>query len=149
MGMFDTVRVDGIKLPFEDKFPVSEYQTKDFDCSLETIVFHADGTITRERGIYAPTPEEDRPYYGTPEWDSPWGKAIGMMHRTETVVDTLGIPEREIYHFYASIDDDTTELAAWVDVYADVENHKVIQFRWEIFDLDDRVACLDKGVVVL
>jgi hypothetical protein len=146
MGMFDSVKLDGIKFPFEGKFEVGEYQTKDFDCSLDTIVFHADGTITRERGIYAPTPEEDRPYYGKPEWDGPWGKAIGMMHRTETVVDLIGLPERETYHFYASIEDATE---SWLDIWADVENHKVIQFRWEISDLKNGEHLLDKGKVIL
>ena len=146
MGMFDSVKMDGIKFPFEDKFVINEYQTKDFDCTLDTIVFHGDGTITRDRGVYETVPEEERPYYGKTEWEGPFGKVIGMTRRIETVSDLIGLPEREIYHFYTSIENATE---SWLDIWADVENHKVIQFRWEISDLKNGEHLLDKGKVIL
>jgi len=126
MGMFDWVDASAFEFPFET-LDRNLYQTKDFERLMDTLVFNVDGTITRVYDTMEEVPDEERPYYGTPEWD------IGGLHKMigckETVTEPLALPERETYHFYNSLKEDYKNT--WVDVYADLENHKVVQFRWE------------------
>ena len=56
MGMFDTVRVD-MPIPGHPELAGEEFQTKDFDCLLDTYRVAADGTFQRpekrrEEGFY-------------------------------------------------------------------------------------------------
>jgi hypothetical protein len=144
MGMFDWVDASAIKFPFTT-LDRGLFQTKDFDRGMDTLIINADGTLERNRDIYEEVPEEERPYFGKPEWETGFGKLIGCMKVKEVIRDKFGLPERDTIHFYSSIDTEN-----WVDVYADVENHKIVQFRWEMKKFhSDNVEQLESGVVLL
>jgi hypothetical protein len=51
MGMFDVVKCE-MPLPDDGASKVAEFQTKDFECLLNTITIEPDGTV--RRGMVAP-----------------------------------------------------------------------------------------------
>lgn len=63
MGMFDTVKLVGHALPDEGEQhrETAWWQTKDFDCSMETIRIQ-NGRLVRDKWHYEETPKEQRPF---------------------------------------------------------------------------------------
>lgn len=49
------------------------FQTKAFEGLLDRYTITRDGRLILHEVAYEFVPEEDRPYYGTPRWNSPWG----------------------------------------------------------------------------
>jgi hypothetical protein len=88
MGMFDHVRVE---YPLPDPAHNSlSYQSKSLDCTLTEYVVEKDGTLTCFDQKYEFVPEEQRPYYGKPEWDeNPFYKIHGSMKLISEVKRTL------------------------------------------------------------
>jgi hypothetical protein len=147
MGMFDYVDASALDIPFKVHH---QYQTKDFDNLMNTLIFNKDGTITREYHLTEMVPEEERPYYGKPEWEkSKIYQFIGSMRNRELIVEQVGIPERETYHFYGNVDDDSSDKKTWLDIYADAENHKIVQLRWEIRNTVDWNNPPDRTGIIL
>lgn len=141
MGMFDWVDASAFEFPYKVDH---QFQTKDFDSLMDTYILNKDGSVTRVYDVMEMTPEEEMPYYGKPEWDSPLGKVIGCMRAKETINEVFELPERDTICFYGSVDDEGN----WMDVFADIENHKIIQFRWEIKKYTtDGVEFFTRGVV--
>ena len=66
MGMFDHVRVLA-------PLPAPEYQdtfqTKSLECSLSEYTITHEGRLVLREIEWEATPEEEMPYYGTPEWE--------------------------------------------------------------------------------
>lgn len=59
--------------------PGHTFQTKDFDNLLDKYTITADGKLVLHRERWEEVPEKERPYYGTPEWEGPFGKWIGSI----------------------------------------------------------------------
>ena len=142
--MFDWVNAEAFEFPYKIR---GQFQTKDFDSLMDTYILNKDGSVTRVYDIMEETPEEERPYYGKPEWDSPFGKVIGCMRSKELVNEVFELQERDTFCFYGSVDDDGGN---WMDVFADIENHKIIQFRWEIKKFTpEGIEYFERGVIPL
>ena len=66
MGMFDYVRCEA---PLPDGKPDTEFQTKDFpEPYMETYTITSAGRLVHRAMRYEFVPEEERPYWGKPEW---------------------------------------------------------------------------------
>jgi hypothetical protein len=79
MGMFDTIRC---LAPLPDGFDATNtsFQTKDLDSVMEQYDITADGRLIAHRVEYEECPEEERPYFGKPEWEtSPMVRFFGML----------------------------------------------------------------------
>lgn len=83
MGMYDNVNVY-YKMP-DPEIQDEVFQTKSFECAMDDYTITEEGRLILHKAHWEPIPEEERPYYGKPEWEKPglW-KAIGSM---KTVYD--------------------------------------------------------------
>ena len=69
MGMFDTI---DCKYPLPEatkEVQESGFQTKSFENLMENYTITEEGKIIRHKQRYEVVPEEERPYYGKPEWN--------------------------------------------------------------------------------
>jgi len=66
MGMFDTVIID---YDWPDEITDTEFQTKDLEDMLDTYTINEEGRLVLHKHHHEEVPEEERPYYGKPEWD--------------------------------------------------------------------------------
>jgi len=56
------------------------FQTKDTDAQyMETYTITADGRLVHHAVRYEGVPETERPYWGKPEWERPFGKFAGCL----------------------------------------------------------------------
>lgn len=78
MGMYDSVICEK-PLPGWPEGVEPNLQTKSLDCNLDTYTITAEGKLLQKTCDYEQVPEEERPYYGKPEWDSPLGKFMGSI----------------------------------------------------------------------
>ncbi|MGH3090684.1 MAG: hypothetical protein ACRDSJ_25675 [Rubrobacteraceae bacterium] len=101
MGMYDEIRRE-YPLPQTGYrvLPEHTFQTKDLECLLDKYTITASGLLILHREVWEPVPEEERPYYGSPEWEKPLGKWIGSM-RSVPVGDEE-IPHHGDIFFYDS-----------------------------------------------
>ncbi len=67
MGMFDNVRVEA-PLP-DPEYQERTFQTKSLECSLSDYTITCEGRLVLREVEWEATPEEEMPYYGTPEWE--------------------------------------------------------------------------------
>jgi hypothetical protein len=84
MGMFDEVR---IKFNLAEKYGHLQnlvFQTKSLDCLLDKYLIDSDGYLEKQDIEYVDVPEEKRPFWGKPEWETPFGKFIGCMESSYT-----------------------------------------------------------------
>jgi hypothetical protein len=97
MGMFDEIKCL-YPLPGATK-EVQEgvFQTKDFDNAMDNYTITEDGRLILHEKVYEHVPEEERPYYGKPEWEKPIFRIFGCLKSTP-------IGDKEIpYHGYINI----------------------------------------------
>jgi hypothetical protein len=85
MGMFDCIQCE---YPLPDNPPQwiidharnGECQTKDTPAQfMETFTITADGRLIHHTVRYESVPENERPYWNTPEWDKPLGRVLGSI----------------------------------------------------------------------
>ena len=57
--------------------PGHTFQTKDLECLLDRYTITVEGVLVLHREVWDPVPEAERPNYGTPLWEKPFGKWIG------------------------------------------------------------------------
>jgi hypothetical protein len=116
MGLFDYILV---QFPLPETAPNwidkdTEWQTKDTDAQfLETYIITKEGRLIHQTVEYESVPEEERPYYGKPEWEkSSFAKFCGIIRSVPTGdVDTnfhgdlhIGATSREKpYRFYDAV----------------------------------------------
>lgn len=118
MGMFDNVKCE-YPLPDSAGLPADEiFQTKSFGDGftggfLDDYTITKDGKLIWNKKKYEYVEEEDRPYYGKPEWDRhPLYKLIGSMK---------GISEDDVFKNYTGVLNmysavgDTTVSGAWYE----------------------------------
>lgn len=104
MGMFDDLRC---RYPLPD--PEAQewgFQTKDFDCLMDDYTITEDGRLIKHVTRCEEVPEEDRPYFGKPEWDddpdlpgrNSWFRLCGSIRRVP--VEDREIPYHGDIRFY-------------------------------------------------
>lgn len=88
MGMYDTIICE---YPLPDGYtvkPGDSFQTKSLDCLLYEYTITKDGRLFLEVYDYINVPEEERPYYGTPEFTG-LGKLVGAIRRENKRISYL------------------------------------------------------------
>lgn len=80
MGMYDEITCE-YPLPKSGYLvlPGHTFQTKSFENLLDKYTITTDGKLILHNEVWEPVPEEDRPYYGKPEWEKPLGAWVGSM----------------------------------------------------------------------
>jgi hypothetical protein len=113
MGRYDTLELPAeISLPGIDRDPSTiGWQTKSIGMpALRTFRTTPDGRLLHEEFHTEEVPDEERPYYGTDQWDEPFFRMAGSFRHVHD-----GWSERQ-YHgvvrFVASVDGDLLEYQA-------------------------------------
>jgi hypothetical protein len=80
MGLYDNVKCE-YKLPgATNEVQKDVFQTKDLGSMMDSYTITEDGELLQSIREYYEVPEEERPNYGTPEWDSkPYSRLLGSM----------------------------------------------------------------------
>jgi hypothetical protein len=90
MGLYDNIKC---LYPLPDNPPENikkqalegNFQTKDLECFLEDYTITEEGELIHHAVRYDFVPEEERPYYGKPEWiTKPFTRSFGSMKTTFT-----------------------------------------------------------------
>src|SRR5919199_863327 len=114
MGLFDEITC---KYPLPDPVVQDEiFQTKSFDPIMDRYTITEDGRLILHSVRYESVPEEERPYYGTPEWDKPLGQLIGFMRSVPT--GDVEIPYHGDIVFYTSIGSHEEGTFEWFEYKA-------------------------------
>ncbi len=118
MGMFDYICCE---YPLPDDPPEwvqrhareGVFQTKDTEAQfLETYTITADGKLIHHAMQYESVPENERPYWGTPEWEtSPFSRACGCIRAVPRGDVELSDFHRDL-RFYTS--NDTHEFFEYI-----------------------------------
>ena len=100
MGLFDEIRCH---YPVPDPEVQDQiFQTKSLDTGLDRYTMTRDGRLILHQVRYESVPEEERPYYGTPEWESsPVARSFGYMRAVP--VGDVEIPHHGDIIVYTSI----------------------------------------------
>jgi hypothetical protein len=56
-----------------------EFQTKHLENTMDRYTITEDGKLIFHKVRYETVPEEERPFYGKPEWEHPFGQICGML----------------------------------------------------------------------
>lgn len=109
MGMYDEI-ICQYPLPGKpprevlEKALSGELQTKSFDCLMEKYTITTDGSLLKTEFDTEIVPEEERYYYGKPEWDKgEFYRACGMLQRTPR--QPIGIDFHGDISFYTTAND--------------------------------------------
>ena len=80
MGLYNNVKCEYL-LPGAPRGVQNDiFQTKDFECVMDNYIITEPGELSLTVYEYYEVPEEERPHYGTPEWEEkPFYKLIGSM----------------------------------------------------------------------
>lgn len=114
MGMFDEIRCE---YPLPDQGVQDEvFQTKSFHREMDRYTITADGRLIHHMTRWESVPEEERPYYGKPEWDKPLHQVFGSI-KTVPVGD-VEIPFHGDVYFYTSRGEAQTESFEWFEYQA-------------------------------
>ena len=65
--MFDEIKCE---YPLPDAGSVINFQSKSLNCLMDKYKVTLDGRLIFHKEIWIPVPEQDRPFYGKPEWDN-------------------------------------------------------------------------------
>ncbi len=78
MGMFDELKCE-YPLPDAD-VQDRTFQTKSLECLMDRYTITREGRLILHKVRYEHVPEQEREYYGTPEWDEkPFVRIFGML----------------------------------------------------------------------
>jgi hypothetical protein len=81
MGMFDTITCHYPLPGLSDPTSV-EFQTKDLECLLTRYTITREGRLIEHYEEYEACPENERPLYGTPDWNKKLGPLFGALRVT-------------------------------------------------------------------
>jgi hypothetical protein len=122
MGMFDEIRCE---YPLPDSEVQEElFQTKSFENLMDHYTITQDGRLIKHEVKWEPVPEEERPYYGTPEWDKhPFLQLAGSIK--EVPVGDVEIPYHGDIRFYTSKETKEPGKREWYEYRARFTEGKV------------------------
>lgn len=78
MGLFDTLTCHYPLPGLSDPTSV-EFQTKDLGCLMKRYTITREGRLIEHYEEYENRPENERPLYGTPEWNTLFGPLFGAL----------------------------------------------------------------------
>lgn len=110
MGLFDNIYVEYPLPDPEVQFEV--FQTKSLGPAMDDYTIDTNGRLIHHTKFYESVPEEERPFYGTPDWEQPIFKMFGC-------VRSINYGDRFMYdfsgevRFYTSIGNYWYEYIAW------------------------------------
>lgn len=79
MGMFDNVKCEYPLPAAPAEIQESIFQTKDFYNAMDDYTITKEGRLILHKKVYDEVPEEERPYYGKPEWEKPLFRMMGCL----------------------------------------------------------------------
>jgi len=80
MGLYDDVKCEYLLWDAPEEVQNDTFQTKDLNCMMCIYTITKDGELLHHIYEYYDVPEEERPHYGTPEWDqNTFYKIVGSM----------------------------------------------------------------------
>jgi len=82
MGMFDHIRCEYILPEAPEEVQNSIFQTKDLENLMDEYTITREGKLILHRVECNVVPEEERPYFGKPEWNEGFYKSFGSLCRT-------------------------------------------------------------------
>ena len=120
--MFDTLYCKYPLPQVEGVTEETEFQTKDFNCALETYIITPHGTLLHRTHEYEEVPEEERPYF---ERGGIW-KVVGSLREVNEQVNQL-TPEDVTISFYTVHNNRWIEYEArFIDGY--VQDIKLVHY---------------------
>lgn len=128
MGMYDELECK-YPLPFPE-VQGETFQTKDFDCAADAYLIDTDGRLYLMNDGYRVVPEEQRPYYGKPEWENP-KSLFRLMGSMEKVPCKKDVNFHGDLHFYTSLRYSEVKSAS-VDFVARFTDGVVTSIRHEV-----------------
>jgi len=110
MGMYDNVKCE---YPLPDTPPEIQkdvFQTKAFGDGfvggfLDSYTITKEGKLILHKSMWESVPEEERPFYGTPQWDDPIGQLCGSLKRVPISDDEVNY--HGVIRIYTITDDMT------------------------------------------
>ena len=115
MGMYDDIKCD-YPLP-DTEVQDKTFQTKDFDCLLEEYLITKEGKLIHHTVRQEIVPEEEREYYGKPEWDEkPFVRMFGMLRSIPT--GDVVVPHHGDIRFYTYLGDPNSDDVKWYEYEA-------------------------------
>lgn len=119
MGMFDNV---DCKYLLPDKpGAAKDFQTKSFGDGMvggfmDDYTINEDGTLVLHRHTYETVPEEERPFYGKPEWDkNPLMQICGMLKSV-------------------AVEDEVIEHHGIINIYTNTSNNEWVEYEIKFTD---------------
>lgn len=95
MGMFDEIYVE-YQLP-DPEVQFEVFQTKSFHRAMDKYTIDTNGRLIHHMKFYEEVPEEERPYYGKPEWDeNPIVQMFGCLN-------SVSLGDRFMYDFNGEV----------------------------------------------
>ena len=111
MGMFDEIKCE---YPLPDPEVQDEvFQTKNFENLMDCYTITQDGRLIKHEVRWESVPEEERPYYGTPDWEKPFLRLMGSL-KTVPVGD-IEIPYHGDIRFYTSKEQEGADKHKWYE----------------------------------
>ena len=130
MGMFDELTCE---YPLPEKFKKyqdSVFQTKSLINCLDKYVITKDGELVHHSFNWEVVPEEERPYYGKPEWDKfKWAGSFKTTGKKPQKLNHTG----EVRFYEWDVKEDI-----WVEFIALFANGKLIHFDSVTESLNER-----------
>ena len=129
MGMFDYIRCNYPLPDFPKELNIEKllFQTKDFESQMHIYTITNDGLIIREEGYGEAVPEEERPYYGKPEWKIPLYQLFGSMRWIRTGESVLSITDA--VRFYTSYGEPPYKWLEYQAIFEDGQLSKIIKVK--------------------
>ncbi len=115
MGMFDEIRCE---YPLPDAVVQDAlFQTKSLDSVMDHYTITRDGKLIHHKVRYEEVPEEERPYYGTPEWEEDKiVRSFGCLKRVP--VGDVEVPYHGDIYFYTTIGTPGADDYEWFEYQA-------------------------------
>jgi hypothetical protein len=141
MGLYDELTC---RYPLPDHAVQHKvFQTKSLERAMDSYTITSDGRLILHEARYETVPEEERPLYGTPEWENrPWLQLLGSTRRVpvgDREIPFHGYllfytyvgerPDGEMFEYLAKFTDGRVE-AIWRVDQGDDENMPVIDNGW-------------------
>ena len=114
MGLYDELKCE---YPLPDSAMQDEvFQTKSFDRELTCYTITADGRLIHHTVRWESVPEEERTYYGKPEWEKPFYRMIGCLKTVPT--GDVEVPYHGDVYFHTCRGEPQTESFEWFEYQA-------------------------------
>jgi hypothetical protein len=118
MGMYDELKCE---YPLPEKYQNLSFQTKSLGNFLDKYVISKDGELIVYSFDWEHVPDEERPYFGTPEWDKlNWVGSMKTIPNEPRKIDHTG----EV-RFYSFFDNDE----GWIEFVAFFSKGKLIHIE--------------------